>query len=133
VCRSAGLAHLGLAREARRLDYLRRIVRQHPLRVPFETLTELIDWGPGGQRRDFLPDLTEYVDRIVTRSAGGLCWTLARGLHALLVYLGFDAALMVMVPGHGCVRVEQRAKTTRARRSPRTIPGNAAAVVACSA
>lgn len=40
------------------------------------------------------------------RGAGGLCWTLARGFHGLLVDLGFDAALMLMVPGHCCVRVE---------------------------
>jgi arylamine N-acetyltransferase len=42
----------------------------------------------------------------VTRGGGGLCWTLARGLHFLLGDLGFDASLMYMDPGHCCVRVE---------------------------
>ena len=40
------------------------------------------------------------------RGGGGLCWTLARGLHFLLGDLGFDASLMYMDPGHCCVRVE---------------------------
>ena len=100
------LAHLRLEREPPTLDYLHRLVREHQTRVPFETLTKLIDYEPGLERGDFMPPLPEYVDRIVTRGAGGLCWTLARGFHALLQDLGFDAALMVMEPGHCCVRVE---------------------------
>jgi len=100
------LDHLQLAREAPSLDYLHRIIRHHQLRVPFETLTKLIDYEPGRERGDFLPPLSRYVERIVTRGGGGLCWTLARGLQALLDHLGFDAAFMVMEPGHCCVRVE---------------------------
>lgn len=100
------LAHLGVQREAPSLDFLHRLVREHQLRVPFETLTKLIDYEPGLRSGDFLPPLAPYVDRIVRRGAGGLCWTLARGFHALLVDLGFDASLMVMSPGHCCVRVE---------------------------
>lgn len=106
--RAAGrlLAHLGLEREASSLDFLNRIIRQHQLRVPFETLTKLTDYEPGLARGDFLPPIEQYVERIVERGAGGLCWTLARGLHFLLTDLGFDAALMYMDPGHCCVRVE---------------------------
>jgi len=100
------LAHLRLEREAPTLDYLHRIVREHQLRVPFETLTKLIDYEPGLGRGDFMPPIPEYVERIVTRGAGGLCWTLARGLRTLLDDLGFDAAFMYMDPGHCCVRVE---------------------------
>lgn len=100
------LGHLRLSREAPALDYLHRIIRHHQLRVPFETLTKLIDYEPGLRRGDFMPPISEYVERIVTRGAGGLCWTLARGLHFLLIELGFDASLMYMDPGHCCVRVE---------------------------
>ena len=100
------VGHLHMAREAPSLDYLHRLVREHQLRVPFETLTKLIDYEPGLRRGDFLPPFDEYVDRIVTRGGGGLCWTLARGFHVLLVDLGFDASLMYMDPGHCCVRVE---------------------------
>lgn len=100
------LAHLGLVREPPSLDYLHRIIDHHQRRVPFETLTKLIDYEPGLARGDFMPPIDEYVDRIVARGAGGLCWTLARGLHFLLAALGFDAALMYMDPGHCCVRVE---------------------------
>jgi len=100
------LGHLRLNREAPTLDYLHRIIREHQRRVPFETLTKLLDYEPGLQRGDFIPPFEEYVDRIVTRGAGGLCWTLARGLHVLVTDLGFDASLMYMDPGHCCVRVE---------------------------
>lgn len=100
------LGHLRLAREAPSLAYLDRIIREHQLRVPFETLTKLIDYEQGLERGDFLPPIERYVERIITRRAGGLCWTLARGLHFLLRDLGFDASLMYMDPGHCCVRVE---------------------------
>lgn len=100
------LGHLGLEREPLTLDYLNRLIKAHQLRVPFETLTKLIDFEPGLQRGDFMPTMTEYVERIVTRGAGVLCWTLARGCQVLLADLGFDAALMYMDPGHCCVRVE---------------------------
>jgi arylamine N-acetyltransferase len=100
------LDHLGLGREAPTLEYLHRIIREHQLRVPFETLTKLLDYEPGLRRGDFMPPIEVYVERIVTRGAGGLCWTLARGLHVLLRDLGFDASLMYMDPGHCCVRVE---------------------------
>ena len=100
------LSFLGLARETPSLDYLDRLVREHQARVPFETLTKLVDYEPGRRQGDFMPPLALYVDRIVHRGAGGLCWTLARGFHALLTDLGFDASLMLMAPGHCCVRVE---------------------------
>ena len=100
------LGHLELEREAPTLDYLHRIIREHQLRVPFETLTKLLDYEPGLRRGDFLPPIEEYVERIIARRGGGLCWTLARGLHFLLSDLGYDASLMYMAPGHCCVRVE---------------------------
>lgn len=100
------LRHLHLDREAPTLGYLHRIIREHQLRVPFETLTKITDYEPGLSRGDFLPSIEEYISRIVERGGGGLCWTLARGLHFLLRDLGFDAALMYMEPGHCCVRVE---------------------------
>ena len=100
------LGHLKLNREAPSRGYLDRIIHEHQTRVPFETLTKLIDYEPGLRRGDFLPPFDQYVERIVTRGAGGLCWTLARGLHALLEDLGFEASFMIMDPGHCCVRVE---------------------------
>ena len=100
------LAHLGLDREAPSLEYLDRIIDRHQRRVPFETLTKLVDYESGLARGDFLPPIEEYVERVIERGAGGLCWTLARGLHFLLDELGFRASLMYMDPGHCCVRVE---------------------------
>jgi arylamine N-acetyltransferase len=100
------IGHLQLRREAPTLDYLHRLIREHQLRVPFETLTKLIDYEPGLRRGDFMPPMSDYVERIITRGGGGLCWTLARGLQVVLDDLGFDASLMYMDPGHCCVRVE---------------------------
>ncbi len=100
------LRHLELEPEAPTLEFLHRIIRQHQLRVPFETLTKIADYEPGLRRGDFLPSMEEYIERVIDRGAGGLCWTLARGLKFLLDSLGFDAALMYMDPGHCCVRVE---------------------------
>jgi len=100
------LQHIGLTREPPSLDYLHRLIAAHQSRVPFETLSKIADYEPGLARGDFLPPIDLYVERIAERGAGGLCWTLARGLHALLTDLGFDAALMYMDPGHCCVRVE---------------------------
>jgi len=100
------LDHLHLSREAPSLGYLHRLIHQHQMRVPFETLTKLIDYEPGLRRGDFMPPMPEYVERIATRGAGGLCWTLARGFQFLLSDLGFEASFMIMDPGHCCVRVE---------------------------
>jgi arylamine N-acetyltransferase len=100
------LAHLGLTQEPPSLAYLDRLVERHQVTVPFETLTKLADYEPGLARGDFLPPLDLYVDRMIARGGGGLCWTLARGFHALLTDLGFDAHFMYMDPGHLCVRVE---------------------------
>lgn len=100
------LHHLGLELEPPGLDYLHRLIHAHQLRVPFETLTKLIDYEPGVERGDFLPPFEDYVSRIIERGAGGLCWTLAHGFRTLLADLGFDASHMYMDPGHCCVRVE---------------------------
>jgi len=100
------LRHLGVPREAPSLGHLDRLVAAHQRSVPFETLTKLIDHAPGLERGDYLPPFEEYVDRIVERGAGGLCWTLARGFHELLTDLGYEASYMVMRPGHACLRVE---------------------------
>jgi len=103
------LRHLEVPREAPSLDHLDRLVAAHQRRVPFETFTKLIDHAPGRERGDYLPPFEEYVERIVERGAGGLCWTLARGFHELLTDLGYEASYMVMRPGHACLRVEMPA------------------------
>lgn len=102
----AFLGHLGLQRQAPDLAYLNVLVDRHQRRVPFETLTKLIDYERGHESGEFLPDIETYVNRIVTSGTGGTCWTLARGFHWLLSQLGFDAKYMIMEPGHVCLRVE---------------------------
>jgi arylamine N-acetyltransferase len=100
------LGHLGVERQKPHLDFLNVLVRQHQLKVPFETLTKIIDYEQGYRNKNFLPDIEHYVHRTVTAGTGGTCWTLARGFHWLLTSLGFEAAYMYMDPGHVCLRVE---------------------------
>jgi len=103
---SAFLDYLGVEGEEPNLDFLNALVRQHQLKVPFETLTKIIDYERGYRNQDFLPDTERYVQRIVTSGTGGTCWTLARGFYWLLTSLGFEAHYMYMDPGHICLRVE---------------------------
>jgi hypothetical protein len=100
------LDHLGLDKQEPSLDYLNALVRQHQLKVPFETLTKIIDYERGYRQGNFLPDIERYVGRTVSAGTGGTCWALARGFSWLLRALGFETAYMVMVPGHVCLRVE---------------------------
>jgi len=100
------LTHLHLECEAPTLDDLHRLVREHQRLVPLETRIKLMDDEPGLHRGDFVRPLENDVERIVSRGAGGLRWTLTRGFRALLEDLGFEAAFMVLDPGHCCVRAE---------------------------
>lgn len=100
------LDYLGLDRQGPGLDFLNALVRQHQLKVPFETLTKIIDYERGYREENFLPDVERYVGRTVTAGTGGTCWALARGFHWLLRALGFEVSYMVMDPGHVCLRVE---------------------------
>jgi arylamine N-acetyltransferase len=100
------LEYLDLERQGPGLDYLNALVRQHQLKVPFETLTKIIDYERGHREEDFLPEIERYVGRTVTAGTGGTCWALARGFCWLLKALGFEVSYMVMDPGHVCLRVE---------------------------
>jgi arylamine N-acetyltransferase len=100
------LAHMGLSVERPSVDYLHRIVGSHQRSVVWETATKIIDAEERAAAALPLPEVGEYIERIVGRGAGGTCWTHARGLRWLLSELGFDAAYMYMDPGHLCVRVE---------------------------
>ena len=68
---SSFLDHLGLDRQRPSLDYLNALVRQHQLKVPFETLTKIIDYERGYREVDFLPDIGRYVGRTVSAGTGG--------------------------------------------------------------
>lgn len=102
----AFLAFLGVEHGAPNLPLLNRLIRQHQLKVPFETLTKLIDYQRACETGRFLPGIDEYVRRVTTRGGGGTCWSLARGFGWLLSQMGFEAHYMIMEPGHVCVRVE---------------------------
>jgi arylamine N-acetyltransferase len=100
------LDYLGLVRQEPGLDYLNVLVRQHQSKVPFETLTKIIDYERGYREGNFLPDIGRYVRRTVGAGTGGTCWALTRGFQWLLSALGFEVSYMYMDPGHVCLRVE---------------------------
>jgi hypothetical protein len=100
------LAHLGLVRERPARAYLDRLIASHQRRIPFETLSKIVDAERLADSPCPLPNIEEHVERMIARSAGGTCWTLARSFHWLLREIGFDAHFMYMEPGHVCVRVE---------------------------
>jgi hypothetical protein len=65
------LYYLGLDRQEPGLDYLNALVRQHQLKVPFETLTKIIDYERGYREGNFLPEIGRYVERTVGGGPGG--------------------------------------------------------------
>lgn len=102
----AFLEFLGVKSRAPDLSLLNELFEQHQLKVPFETLTKLIDFEKAHKTGEFLPSIEEYVRRVTTRGGGGTCWSLARGFEWLLSQLGFETHYMIMAPGHVCLRVE---------------------------
>ena len=85
------LAVLGVRREPPSLAALRRLVRAHLLRVPFETVSKLWYLRRYGLRD--VPDLALYLDGIRRYSFGGTCYSNNLHLSRLLRALGYDASL----------------------------------------
>ena len=85
---------------------LDELVERHQFRVPFETLTKLVDYEQGRKTGRILPSIEDYVRRVASSGGGGTCWSLARGFEWLLSQLGFEVSYMIMAPGHCCLRVE---------------------------
>jgi len=73
------------------LEGLRRIVRQHLTRVPFENLSKLFRNRRGGLRR--IPDLPTFLDGIEQLHLGGTCYANNYHLNCLLRALGYEATL----------------------------------------
>lgn len=85
------LGVLGVAAAPPALRTLRRLVRAHLLRVPFETVSKLWYLRRRGLRD--LPDLDLWLDGIRRHGFGGTCYSSNLHLWRLLRALGYEATL----------------------------------------
>lgn len=100
------LAYVEVPRGKADLALLNRLIDRFQRKVRWENLTKIIDYEAGAARKQFIPPLEVYVNRMVTQGYGGTCWTIAIGFHWLLRQLGYSAHYLYMDPGHLCLRVD---------------------------
>lgn len=72
------------------LDYLKRIVKAHLLKIPFENISKLL---LKQKDANTIPDLPQYLAGIEKYSFGGTCYSNNYYLYLLLQHLGFEAKL----------------------------------------
>jgi len=71
-------------------DLLRKIVKVHLIKIPFENISKLIYKKQG---MNYIPDLTTYLDGIEKYNFGGTCYANNYYLYSLLKHLGYDIKL----------------------------------------
>jgi N-hydroxyarylamine O-acetyltransferase len=84
------LALLGIDASSPSLELLKKIVKAHLIKVPFENISKLIYKQRG---MNYIPNLSQYIDGIVKYNFGGTCYSNNYYLYLLLEYLGFDIKL----------------------------------------
>lgn len=72
------------------LEFLRKVVKSHLLRIPFENVSKLLYKKQG---LNDIPDLSTYLDGIEKYNFGGTCYANNYYLNLLLNHLEFDAML----------------------------------------
>ena len=73
------------------LTELRRIVRAHLMRIPFENISKI--YYRLKHRLEFIPDIELYLKGIEQYHFGGTCYSNNYYLNGLLRYLGYDVSL----------------------------------------
>jgi N-hydroxyarylamine O-acetyltransferase len=76
--------------EAPSLELLRKIVKSHLAKIPFENISKLIFKKKG---MIDIPDLEMYLNGIEEHHFGGTCYSINYYLYLLLEYLGFNIKL----------------------------------------
>jgi arylamine N-acetyltransferase len=71
-------------------DLLRKIVKAHLIKIPFENISKLLQKNKG---TDYIPDLSEYLNGIEKYNFGGTCYANNFYLYTLLEYLQFNVKL----------------------------------------
>jgi arylamine N-acetyltransferase len=81
---------LGVEKTAPTFDLLRKIVKAHLIRIPFENISKLLYKKQGMNN---LPDLSKYLEGIENYKFGGTCYANNYYLYSLLEHLGYDIKL----------------------------------------
>lgn len=84
------LSLLKVERSTPNFDLLRKIVRAHLIKIPFENISKLIFKKEG---MNYIPDLTTFLNGIEKYKFGGTCYTNNYYLFTLLEHLGFEIKL----------------------------------------
>jgi len=71
---------------------LRQIVRQHLIRIPFENISKLLQFGR--EQKGRITGLAEFLDGIERYDLGGTCYTANPFLAELLREVGYEADLL---------------------------------------
>jgi len=85
------LGLLGISPADPGMEFLRRLVRAHATRVPFENISKL--WYARTPGYTGLPGIERFLDGIERYRFGGTCYANNYYLYLLLAALGFDARL----------------------------------------
>jgi len=72
------------------LNLLKKIVKAHLIKVPFENISKLIYKKQG---MDYIPDLSTYLEGIEKFNFGGTCYANNYYLYSLLKHLGYNIKL----------------------------------------
>ncbi|MBI5403790.1 MAG: arylamine N-acetyltransferase [Ignavibacteriae bacterium] len=82
---------LGISKRKPSINYLRKIVRAHMMRIPFENISKLFYWKTISQNK--LLSLRMFLDGIEKYNFGGTCYVNNYYFNQLLNYLGFKVKL----------------------------------------
>ncbi|RKN82008.1 arylamine N-acetyltransferase [Paenibacillus ginsengarvi] len=99
--RNRYLDHLQTLEQPPSLDYLRKLIKLHLGRFPFENLSKFHYYTHKGQKGlEWLPDMELFLDNCVSRGMGGNCYILNSHFGALLESLGFQVELVRATGGN---------------------------------
>lgn len=84
------LGLLGIGKSKPDFNLLKKIVKAHLIKVPFENISKLLYKKQGMHS---IPDLELYLDGIEKYNFGGTCYSNNYYLYLLLEYLGFEIKL----------------------------------------
>jgi arylamine N-acetyltransferase len=81
---------LGISKSEPDLDFLRRIVKAHLIKIPFENISKLLYKKQG---LNHIPDLSTYLNGIESYNFGGTCYANNYYLYSILKHLGYNVKL----------------------------------------
>lgn len=83
------------------LEYLRRLVKLHLNRIPFENISKLhYDLHQGQKGLQWLPSMDVFLDNVTKKGLGGNCYILNAHFGKLLKSLGFQVNIVRATGGN---------------------------------